>query len=289
MLGLLFLLVCGATPPQENDAAAIMTKAAANVERATDARRSYIYHQLVRSSLVRSSGQVARKEKREYQVLPAEQTTEKKLVSFSGQYRKGKEMIDYSEPGYKYKDVDLDGELIQELTDDLVNEKKSRDGIPHDLFPLSTKKLPAYAFTMKGETEYKGRRTYKIAFEPQKKVNCVEIGSDSEGDCDEAWKGEAWIDTEELQPVRIDTQLAFKIPWGVRVFLGTNLTQTGFSIEYQRLAENVWFPVSYGTEFRFAVLWGYKRTVTLSLISSGFQKTDATSKIQYDLSTAENH
>jgi hypothetical protein len=289
MLGFLVLFLCQATPPQGDDAAGIMAKAAANVERATDARRAYVYRQLVRSSLVRSGGQVARKEKREYQVFPGEKTTEKKLTSFAGQYRKGKEMIDYSEPGYKYKDLDVDGDLIRDLTNDLVDEKESRDGIPHDLFPLSTKKLDAYSFTMKGQTEYKGRKVYQIDFEPRHKVTCVEIGSDSEGDCDEVWKGEAWIDVAELQPVRIDTHLAFKIPWGVRFFLGTNIQQMGFSILYDRVAESVWFPVSYGTEFRLNVLWGYKRTVTLSLESNGFQKADANSTIQYDLKAATDH
>ena len=289
MLGLLLLYLAQPAVPEPPDAAAIMAQVAASVERSTDARRAYVYRQLVRSSLVRSSGQVSRKEKREYQVFPGEKSTEKKLTSFTGQYRKGKEMIDYSEPGYKYKDLDVDADLIKELTDDLVNDKESRDGIPHQLFPLAAKRLGAYSFSMKGQTEYKGRKVYQIEFEPKRKVSCVEIGSDSEGDCDEAWKGEAWIDEQELQPVRIDTHLAFKIPWGVRFFLGTNVQQMGFSILYDRVAENVWFPVSCGTEFRFNVLWGYKRTVTLSLESSGFQKADASSTIEYDLKAAAGH
>jgi len=95
--------------------------------------------------------------------------------------------------------------------------------------------------------------------------------------------GEAWIDAAELQPVRIDTHLAFKIPWAVRTFLGTNLKQTGFAITYQRVAEGVWFPATYGTEFQIDVLFFYKRTITMNLESTGFQKTDATSKIEYDL------
>ena len=68
-----------------------------------------------------------------------------------------------------------------------------------------------------------------------------------------------------VRPLGIDSQLAFKIPWGIRVFLGTNLSQTGFSVNYQRVAENVWFPVTYGTEFRVSVLFRYKRTITLFL------------------------
>ena len=271
------------------DAAQIMAKVAANVENATEARRQYVYHQRVRSSLVRASGQVSRKEKREYEVIPGEKNTEKKLVTFAGEYRKGKEMIPYSTPGYTYKDVDIDGELIDEITNDLVNEKGSRDGIPSSLFPLSKRDLYRYAFTLKGEGEYQGRRIYRIAFVPQKKEVCVQIGGDHEGNCDSAWKGEAWIDAEELQPVRIQTDLAFAIPWGVRVFLGTNLRQTGFSVTYRRVAENVWFPETYGTEFRFDVLWAYKRTVTLSLESDGFRKTDAAStiKVQGEVGSAE--
>ena len=262
------------------DVQQIMAKVAANVESSTEARRQYVYHQRVRSSLVRASGQLARKEKREYEVIPGEKHTEKKLVTFAGEYRKGKDMVPYSTPGYTYKDVDIDGELINEITNDLVNEKDSRDGIPHSLFPLSSRDLFRYAFTLKGEGEYQGRRIYRIGFVPQKKELCVQIGGDHEGDCDSAWKGEAWIDAEELQPVRIQTDLAFAIPWGVRVFLGTNLRQTGFSVTYRRVAENVWFPDTYGTEFRFDVLWAYKRTVTLSLESDGFRKADAASTIK---------
>jgi hypothetical protein len=86
---------------------------------------------------------------------------------------------------------------------------------------------------MKGELQHQGRRTYRIAFEPSKAARdkCIHIGKDSEDDCINAqWMGEAWIDAAELQPVRIDTHLAFKIPWAVRTFLGTNLKQAGFAI-----------------------------------------------------------
>lgn len=266
------------------DAAGIMAKVAANVEQASDARKQYVYHQRVHSSLVRASGDVARREKREYSAFPGENRTEKKLVSFSGEYRKGKQMIAYSDPGHKYKGMDLDGDLISSLTEDLVNDTKSRDGIPHSLFPLSVKDLPSYNFVMMSEAEFKGRRTYIIKFEPQKKETCLTVGSEDNNECQsQPWKGEVWVDAAEFQPIRIDTHLAFEIPWGVRVFLGTNLRQTGFSVTYVRVAENVWFPATYGTEFRLNVLWGYKRTITLSMESSAFQKTDATSTINYDV------
>jgi hypothetical protein len=276
----LLLLLTGALAFADDDAAAIMTKVAANVEKSTDARRQYVYKQSIISNLVRSNGKIARKENREYQVFPTETGSEKKLVLMQGQLRRGKQSTNYTKAGFKDKDLDIDGDLIRDLINDLVDDKKSRDGIPPSLFPLCTKHLPGYRFTSNGEVDYQGRRTFRILFEPMLKRHCITIGADD--DCDGlSWKGEAWIDTEELQPVRIQTQQAFQVPWGVKLFLGTNIRQSGFAITYQRVAEKVWFPVSYGTEFRLNVLWGYKRTVTLSLESSDFRKASAASKIEY--------
>lgn len=279
MKTLLVLLTCSFAFA-DDDAAAIMTKVAANVEKSTGARRQYVYKQSIISNLVRSNGKIARKENREYEVFPTQTGSEKKLVSLQGRVRRGNQSTDYTDAGFKDKNLDIDGDLMRELIDDLVDDKQSRDGIPPSLFPLSTKDLPGYRFTSNGDVVYQGRRTLRILFEPVVKRHCITIGGDDE--CDSpSWKGEAWIDAEELQPVRIQTQQAFQVPWGVKLFLGTNVQQSGFAITYQRVAENVWFPVSYGTEFRFNVLWGYKRTVTLSLASSDFQKASAASKIEY--------
>jgi len=265
-----------------DDGAVIMAKVVANVEKAADSRRQFLYHQAVTTNLVRPNGQISRKENRQYEVFPSENATEKKLISLRGEARQGKTVTTYGEAGYKKKNLDIDGDLMRDLTSDLVDEKKSRDGIPASLFPLRAKDLDGYRFTLKEEFEYQGRRTYKILFEPNGKHSCVNIGGDDD-DCEGAsWKGELWIDVEELQPARIFTEQAFRVPWGVKVFLGTNIQRSGFSVSYQRVAENVWFPASYGTEFRFNALWGYRRTVTLSLESSGFQKTDIASKIRYE-------
>jgi hypothetical protein len=276
----LLLLLTSTLAFADDDAAAIMTKVATNVEKSTDARRQYVYKQSIISNLVRSNGKIARKENREYQVFPTETGSEKKLVSLQGQVRRGKQSTDYTEAEFKDKDLDIDGDLMRSLIADLADDKKSRDGIPASLFPLSTKNIPGYRFTSNGEVADQGRRTFRILFEPALNRHCITIGGDD--DCDDlSWKGEAWIDAEDLQPVRIQTQQAFQVPWGVKLFLGTNVRQSGFAITYQRVAENVWFPVSYGTEFRLNVLWGYKRTVTLSLVSSDFQKASAASKIEY--------
>lgn len=278
----LLILLLASAAALAQDAAELMGKMTANVEKTTDARRLFVYEQKVRSSLVRAGGEVSRWEKRTYTVLPSPAAVEKKMTSFAGEYRNGKKMHPYTEPGFKYKDNDIDGEFLSELTKDLVEDPKSRDGIPHSLFPLRSKDLSHYRFTSKGETTLKGRRTIVIDFTPVPSEGvCVHIG-EGDGGCEsKPWKGTVWVDAEDLQPARIQSELAYKIPWGVRVFLGTNLSQTGFSLAYQRVAENVWFPVTYGTEFRLAVLWGYKRTITLNLESSGFRKTDVSSDINY--------
>lgn len=265
------------------DPAEILGKVAANLEQATAARREYIYEQKVRARLIRSNGELGREEKRYYTAVPKEAETEKKLDSFEGQYRhhKTKKLTAYSEPGFKQKDMDIDAELLDDLINDLVNAPKSRDGIPNRLFPLRAQDLPHYKLTSLGQTEHRGRAAHRVGFEPAKKTWCLEIGADSEGCELPPWKGEALVDAAEHQPIHIQTQLAFGIPWAVKAFLGTNLRQTGFSVTYERVAPGVWFPVTYGTEFELKVLFGYKRTITLAMDNSRFRKASAESKIEF--------
>ena len=229
MLGSITTILLAAVPVLagvvSENAASIMAQAAANVERAEEARSQYVYRETVRSSMVRFNGEVARKEYREYTVTPGPQKTAKKLATFNGQYRQGKEMVAYSDPKFRYKGLDLDGDLIEGLR--RTWSTTSMDATDSaDLFPLRSKHLSYYVFRLKGESEWKGRRLYQIEFEPNREAKC-------EDDCPGPWKGEAWIDAGDLQPVRITTDLAFKIPWAVRTFLGTDLKQTGFSITYQ--------------------------------------------------------
>ncbi len=269
----------------------IMQKMAANTDAASEARRQYVYHQHLRSGLSKTNGQVICRESRDYTVIPQATTTERKLISFKGECRKGNQMLPYAPPGHVRPGLrdqpaddrsapdSADREAITEVTDDLAVDPKSRDGIPRQMFPLSGAELPRYRFTLKGETAINGRRAYDVLFEPiATKNECIDI--DKNG-CS-PWKGEAWVDAEDCQPVRIDTQLARGIPLAVRILLGFDLHQLGFSLTYQRTAEGVWFPATYGTEFRVTVLWGYKRTITLSMENTDFRKTDAQSVIQFD-------
>lgn len=299
----------GAEPPSASkpDALAIMRKMAANTEAATEARRQYIYHQRVRSGLLKTNGEVVCREAREYDVIPQPNTTEKKLVFFSGACLEGKRMVPYSKPdverpGLRSKGTDHDAdaangerESIAGLINDLANDSKSRDGIPRQLFPLGPEEIAHYKFTLKGETTINGRRAYDVTFEPAgARGVCIDVGDeqsetklhvDLRDDEEQAgcrpWKGDVWVDAEDFQPVRITTKLAKGIPWAVRVLMGINIHQLGFSLAYQRVAPGVWFPATYGTEFRFVVFWGFKRTVTLSMENTDFRKTDAQSSVTF--------
>jgi hypothetical protein len=76
--------------------------------------------------LARTNGQLARREKRQYLVIPSATGTEKKLVSFQGEYRKGKQSVTYQEPVKDHQDEGIDAELLQDLTEELINAKTAQ-------------------------------------------------------------------------------------------------------------------------------------------------------------------
>ena len=84
-----------------------------------------------------------------------------------------------------------------------------------------------------------------------------------------------------MHPLQIETRLVPRIPFAVRTFLGTNLKQTGFTVTYTRVAPGVWFPATYGTEFRLDVLVAYKRVITMSMESSDFRRVAADSTVSF--------
>jgi len=262
-LAFLAALTAGAETAEE-----IMAKVAANMERASAERRQFIYQQTVRSRFIRTNGKVARQETRQYSVVPTDGATEKNLDSLDGEIHDGKTVLKYTDPKTRGKGLDIDGELIDNLTKDLVDEKDSRDGLPKELFPLGSDALQKYDFKLVDTKDYKGRSTHHLTFQPKP-------GRDG------AWKGDIYVDAAEYQPVQIATDLNFKMPMIVRVVFGSNIRQTGFAVTYQRVAENVWFPVSYGSEFRLDLLFGYKRVITMALTSSGFKRTSSDSKIEF--------
>jgi hypothetical protein len=255
--------------PANESADEIMAKVAENQERAHEARSRFVYKQDIVGRLIRGSGgKLSREERREYTVTPEAKGQNKELTRFEGKYEKGGKLYPYDKPGFQYKDTDIDGDLLSDLIDDLVNEKNSKDGLETDVFPLRKDKLREYKFKLEEKRLLKGRQVYRISFKPQNKD-------------DFGWAGEVMVDAEEYQPVTVHSKLSRGIPMAVKILLGTDIKQLGFSLDYQRVDDGVWFPVSYGTEFYIRAVFFYARTITMSMKNSDFRATDVQSQITY--------
>jgi hypothetical protein len=255
-------------PEQANvplTADAIMARVAANQDRSEDLRRQYVYKQHTHIVTHKPKGRLLREETADYDVVPQPDGTQKELKLLTGRYwNKNKYETFQGEP---VPEADsLDGNLIHDFREDLSNEK-SKDGLGKNLFPLTTEAQKDDDFTLLGQEVEDGRSVYHISFRPKDKN-------------DISWAGEAFIDAAEFQPVRVFTKLSRRIPFGVRTFLGTDLPGIGFNVEYKRQEDGVWFPTTFGTEFRLHVLFFINREVSLSLENTGFQHTHVESKMK---------
>lgn len=255
-----------ADPP---DIDRIMSQVGINQAKAQDLRSSYVYTQKQLLRFVRSNGKIAREERREYVVTPAVHEVKKDLVHFEGKYLDHGQFVSFDKPGYQHKDLDLDAELINDMSKDMTDDHESRDGIGHDLFPLTYHQQLKYDFKLLGSETYKGREVYRISFTPKPHME------------DADWKGEALIDKAELQPVTVTTGLAWKMPLLVKALLGTNIKGLGFTLTYQKFEDGVWFPVSYGGEFEVRGVFVYRRTMSISMTNTDFHKLDVKSTIAY--------
>ena len=271
-------LACyAAQHPEQADL--IMARVAVNQDRAQQMRSAYVYHQNMLIRFQRSNHKLAREEQREYVVTPTEKGFSKTLTHFKGKYENGGKLLDYNEPGYQYKGVDIDGDLANSLANDLANDKDTRDGITKDLFALTANRQKGFAFKLEGKEDYRGREVYRITFKPRK-PSLLDCDDGGESSC---WAGEALIDPVEYQPVLVTSWLAIGIPMAVQVLLGTNVKHLGFKVAYQKFDEGLWFPVTYGGEFYVRGLFFYKRTIALSVVNSGFRKSDVTSVVSFGL------
>ncbi len=259
-------LAMGQSRPSADE---IMARVAANQDRAVKQRAEYVYQQQIRVISHKSNGRMMRDETTDYLVTPTPDGTKKELKQVVGRAWVKDHYVEFEkEPG---PDPDgLDGDLVHDLRDDLANEK-SKDGLAGDLFPLSSDQQKGYRFELKGEEIINGRRAYRIRFVPSDK----DIWK---GD-NPPWAGEALIDAQDFQPVRVYTKLSQKLPLFVRTVLGTNLPGIGFDVEYGRFGEGVWFPVSFGTEFRLKVIFFIKRNISISLKNSAFEQVHVKSKM----------
>src|SRR3954466_4582921 len=100
-----FAAVAGAQPPVEE----IMSLVGRNQELASGLRKEFTFHQKQLLRMNRGSGKIAREEKREYDVSPGRHNIAKELVHFEGRYEYKSKYVPYDRPGYKYKEMDIDG------------------------------------------------------------------------------------------------------------------------------------------------------------------------------------
>ncbi len=251
----------------------IMAQVALHQDSAVAARSQFVYHQNVLVRMKRANGKIAREETRDYTVTPAADGIKRELVSLSGTIGEGKKAVTYDKADFRYKNIDIDGELVQNFADDFGVDKKSKDGVAHDLFPLRSELLTKYTFTLTGTEKWHDREAYHIEFQPSAK-------RDIDDDC---WAGDALIDTVELQPLVVTSHLACKLPLLVKTMLGTNIKQVGFKVTYQKFDDGIWFPVTYGGELQFRAVFMYARTVGVGLVNSDFHRAKVDTAIKYEL------
>ena len=279
--------------PATPNADELMAKVAANQDRTEAARTHYIYLQHIRIASRKPGGKVMCEEITDSRVSPQQKESQQQLMTLDGRYwQKGRyvhyttlQEQDAAESGdrdpksrkVKTEREDLDGldiDLVENLRKNLADDK-SKDGLGKGLFPLTTEQQAKYLFKLQGRQTMNGREVYHVSFQPKDK-----------NDFD--WKGEAFIDAHEFEPVVVYTVMSRKIPLAVRTLLGTNLPGLGFSVTYDREPDGVWFPVSFGTEFRMRVLFFITRDISMSLANTHFEKTHSDVRILDGVKVVDN-
>jgi len=261
---LLFAGACRAA--SDLPAAEIMKRVAENQDRAQKDRLAYLYDQHVKVGTRHTNGKLAREEIADYTVTPGVKTVERKQTAIQGRYlRKGRYNDFTGDP--VPESGTLDGGLVSSFRESLF-DKDSKDGLDKDLFPLTTDGQKELRFELLGEQMVAGRKAYRLRFRPE----------DSH---EYTWAGEALIDEEEFQPVSVYTRLSRRLPLAVRTLLGTDVPGIGFNVAYQRLERDIWFPVSFGTEFRLRAVFFINRVITVSLENKNFKHATAESQIRY--------
>jgi hypothetical protein len=292
----------------------IMAKVAANQDRTESARTHYIYLQHIRAVSRKTNGKVMCEEITDSRVSPRAKGSHQDLLKLDGRaWQKNRyshyaslqsqETAEQKDKQAKTEQEDLDGmdvDLVENLRKNLTNdgsadreeeseqgksgvhvhldfadEGQSKDGLAKGLFPLTSKRQQDYLFQLQGRQKMNGRDVYHVSFRPKDK-----------SDLD--WKGEAFIDTVEFEPVVVYTEMSRKVPLAVRTLLGTNLPGLGFSVTYDRQPDGVWFPVSFGTEFRMRVLFFIARDISMSLTNSHFEKTHTDLRILDGVKVVQN-
>jgi hypothetical protein len=278
-------IVAQSVAPAALTAAEIMAKVAANQDRTEAARTHYIYQQHIRIASRKPGGKVMCEEVTDSRVSPQQKESQQQLLTLDGRlWHKGRYVHYTKLPDGKAEadgvnvsiggDDPMDRDLVESLRSNLADDK-SKDGLGKGLFPLTTQQQSQYLFTLQGRQTMNGRDVYHVSFRPKDK-----------NDFD--WKGEAFIDAHEFEPVVVYTEMSRKMPLAVRTLLGTNLPGLGFSVTYDREPDGVWFPVSFGTEFRMRVLFFLARDISMSLANTHFEKTHSDVRILDGVKMVDN-
>ena len=251
---------------QTPDASEIMRRVSENLDHSEAARTHYVYDQDVFIRLQRANGKLAREESRQYAVAPTEKGAARKLVKLQGKILEGKKEIEYTEAGYRRKNIDIDGGLVDSFAREVMWRHSA---IPNmEWFPFERKDLGQYTFRFEGEERYRDYDVFRISFRM--------------GGPEDQWEGEALIERNEFQPVLVTTAWTGHIPAAAKIALGTNVQHIGAKITFRRFEKDVWFPISSGGELKLRVLFGYARTIAFSSTNSGFHKSDVQSSVEFD-------
>lgn len=267
----------------------IMSRVATNQDRSEVERSHYVYVQHAKT-VSRKGSTVMCEEVTNYRVTPTVNGSHEELLNVDGRLLTNHKYVNYeallpdddakshaSKDKSPKGDNDADGttvtigdettdrDLVEHIRANLINDK-SKDGINSHLFPLTSKAQGEYEFRLSGRERLNGREVFHIVFRPKAKN---EFG----------WKGDAYIDTGSYQPVVISTDMARKVPLAVRTLLGTNVPGLGFTIVYAPQSDGVWFPVSFGTEFKLHVLFFFRREIIIDAQNRNFERTHVDSRI----------
>jgi hypothetical protein len=257
---------------QQPTAADIMARVALNQDHSEAERARYIYVQHARTAS-RKGKTVMCEELTDYRVTPSDTGSTQQLLKLDGRLLQKHEYITYTtlapkkEPVSDHEDTTdgIDRDLVENMRTNLTNDK-SKDGIGAHLFPLTSKSQLDYEFHLLGRERRNGREVFHLNFRPR----------DND---DYSWKGDAYIDTTAYQPVLIRTTMARNLPFAVRTLLGTSLPGLGFTVAYAPQPDGVWFPTTFGTEFKIHFLFFFNREITLTADNRDFAKTHVSSQI----------
>jgi hypothetical protein len=288
----------------------IMARVAANQDRSEAARAHFVYIQHARV-FSRKGSTIRCDEITDTRITPTPTGSHQQLLTLDGRLlHKGsyihydhlpspkpasKEDPESNDPSVSVQLVDnddsTDRDLVENMRTNLLGDGvpgqlagrgedkpgHDRDGINNSLFPLTSKQQADYAFTLLGREPRNGRDTFHIEFRPKDKS-------------DYSWKGDAWIDALTFEPVVIRTALSRHLPLAIRILLGTNVPGLGFTVIYAPQPagkpDAVWFPVSFGSEFKIHVFFLFTRQVVIAADNRDFEKTHVTSTIVPSQTTA---